>query len=177
MDQAVRMRSLRPRSQAGSWMSFCWDPDSQSTAAIAMNNPLTVRLAKHCVDAGLDTTRQGAMAIELLAIQENLRQGDWKGAIAACNPGPTSSVPFVIGSMPLTQASVNTGSITNQVRNSESEIIRMLGGDCWSPMACLRIDRTVTMKGKQVTMTASPGAMLRTVTSAISVSDWPVRET
>jgi len=52
-------------------------------AAIAKNNPLTVRLAKHCVDAGLETTRQGAMAIELLAIQENLRHGDWKGAIAA----------------------------------------------------------------------------------------------
>jgi enoyl-CoA hydratase len=51
--------------------------------AIAKNNPLTVRLAKHCVDAGLETTRQGAMAIELLAIQENLRHGDWKGAIAA----------------------------------------------------------------------------------------------
>ena len=55
--------------------------DAMATA-IAKNNPLTVRLAKHCVDAGLETTRQGAMAIELLAIQENLRHGDWKGAIA-----------------------------------------------------------------------------------------------
>lgn len=50
--------------------------------AIARNNPLTVRLTKHSIDSGLETTRQGAMAIELLAIQENLRHSDWKGAIA-----------------------------------------------------------------------------------------------
>lgn len=51
-------------------------------AAIAKNNPLTVRLTKHSIDTGLETTRQGAMAVELLAIQENLRHSDWKGAIA-----------------------------------------------------------------------------------------------
>ena len=51
-------------------------------AAIAKNNPLTVRLTKHSIDTGLETTRQGAMAIELLAIQENLRHSDWKGAIS-----------------------------------------------------------------------------------------------
>lgn len=51
-------------------------------AAIAKNNPLTVRLAKHSVDTGLETTREGAMAIELLAIQENLRHSDWKAAIS-----------------------------------------------------------------------------------------------
>lgn len=70
-------------------VNHVYTPDELDTAAdamvaaIAKNNPLTVRLAKHCVDAGLETTRQGAMAIELLAIQENLRHGDWKGAIAA----------------------------------------------------------------------------------------------
>ncbi|UUZ66504.1 enoyl-CoA hydratase/isomerase family protein (plasmid) [Polaromonas sp. P1-6] len=52
-------------------------------AAIAKSNPLTVRLTKHSIDAGLETTRHGAMAVELLAIQENLRHSDWKGAIAA----------------------------------------------------------------------------------------------
>lgn len=51
-------------------------------AAIAKNNPLTVRLTKHSIDTGLETTREGAMAVELLAIQENLRHSDWKGAIA-----------------------------------------------------------------------------------------------
>lgn len=51
-------------------------------SAIAKNNPLTVRLTKHSIDTGLETTRQGAMAVELLAIQENLRHSDWKNAIA-----------------------------------------------------------------------------------------------
>lgn len=55
---------------------------SAMAAAIAKNNPLTVRLTKHSIDTGLETTRQGAMAVELLAIQANLRHSDWKGAIA-----------------------------------------------------------------------------------------------
>lgn len=50
--------------------------------AIAACNPLTVRLTKSSIDAGLETSRRGAMAIELLAIQENLRHSDWKKAIA-----------------------------------------------------------------------------------------------
>jgi len=49
---------------------------------IAQCNPLTVRLTKRCVDEGLDSTRKGAMAVELLAIQENLQKTDWKAAIA-----------------------------------------------------------------------------------------------
>lgn len=51
--------------------------------AIAKNNPLTVRLTKYSIDTGLETTRKGAMAVELLAIQENLRHSDWKRAIAS----------------------------------------------------------------------------------------------
>ena len=49
---------------------------------IAAANPLTVSLTKHSIDTGLETTREGAMAIELIAIQENLRRNDWKKAIA-----------------------------------------------------------------------------------------------
>ena len=55
---------------------------SAMAAAIAKCNPLTVRLSKKSLDDGLETTRRGAMAIELVAIQENLRHSDWKGAIA-----------------------------------------------------------------------------------------------
>ncbi len=51
-------------------------------AAIARAAPLTVRLTKRSIDQGLATTREGAMAIELLAIEENLRGTDWKQAIA-----------------------------------------------------------------------------------------------
>ncbi|MBV7486583.1 enoyl-CoA hydratase/isomerase family protein [Bordetella sp. BOR01] len=51
-------------------------------ARIAQATPLTVRLTKRSVDQGLATTREGAMAVELLAIEENLRGTDWKGALA-----------------------------------------------------------------------------------------------
>lgn len=54
----------------------------QLAEAIAKANPLTMRLTKHSIDTGLEGTREGAMAVELLAIQENLRHSDWKKAIA-----------------------------------------------------------------------------------------------
>ncbi|SPU50324.1 enoyl-CoA hydratase/isomerase family protein [Bordetella trematum] len=49
---------------------------------IAAANPVTVSLTKRSIDGGLETTREGAMAVELLAIQENLRRSDWQKAIA-----------------------------------------------------------------------------------------------
>mgnify|MGYP000873560086 FL=1 len=55
---------------------------ARMAAAIARAAPLTVRLTKRSIDQGLATTREGAMAIELLAIEENLRGTDWKQAIA-----------------------------------------------------------------------------------------------
>lgn len=58
-------------------------------ASIAKCNLLTVRLTKKSIDQGLETTRQGAMAVELLAIQENLRHSDWKSAIANFGSGET----------------------------------------------------------------------------------------
>lgn len=48
---------------------------------IAAAQPTTLQLTKRCLDQGVETTREGAMAIELLAIEENLRHTDWKGAI------------------------------------------------------------------------------------------------
>ncbi len=69
-------------------VNHVFEPDQLSNEAnvmaiaVAKNNPLTVRLTKNSIDQGLETTRQGAMAVELLAIQENLRHSDWKSAIA-----------------------------------------------------------------------------------------------
>jgi enoyl-CoA hydratase len=62
----------------------------QLAEAIAKANPLTVRLTKHSVDNGLESTREGAMAVELLAIQENLRHSDWKKAIAGFGQAKSS---------------------------------------------------------------------------------------
>ncbi|CAB3708738.1 enoyl-CoA hydratase/isomerase family protein [Achromobacter pestifer] len=63
-------------------------PDALGQEALAMARhiagaaPLTVRLTKRSIDQGLATTREGAMAIELLAIEENLRGTNWQQAIA-----------------------------------------------------------------------------------------------
>lgn len=54
---------------------------SEMAKQIAAANPLTVSLTKRSIDDALETTREGAMAVELLAIQENLRHSDWKKAI------------------------------------------------------------------------------------------------
>jgi enoyl-CoA hydratase len=53
----------------------------ETAGKIAAANPKTLQLTKRCLDQGIDTTREGAMAIELLAIEENLRHTDWKAAI------------------------------------------------------------------------------------------------
>jgi enoyl-CoA hydratase len=55
----------------------------EMAVSIAAKSPLTMRLTKRSIDQGLATTREGAMAVELLAIEENLRGSDWQGAIAA----------------------------------------------------------------------------------------------
>jgi enoyl-CoA hydratase len=76
-------------------LNHVYEPDALDREAAAMafaiakNNPLTVRLTKKSIEGGLETTRQGAMAVELLAIQENLRHSDWQGAIAGFGAGRT----------------------------------------------------------------------------------------
>src|SRR6056297_2736583 len=95
-----------------------------------------------------------------------------KGSNARIIAASVSILSFKSGSIPPDQASVNTGSITKYVRNKARLTISKFGGDCCSPMPCLRIERTVTMKGKQVIMIASPGARLKTVISRIN---WIVR--
>ena len=44
--------------------------------------PLALQLTKRCIDQGMETTRAGALAIEIAAIEENLRRSDWKKNIA-----------------------------------------------------------------------------------------------
>ncbi|WP_124082087.1 enoyl-CoA hydratase/isomerase family protein [Pigmentiphaga humi] len=74
-------------------VNHVYAPDQLVAEAVAMARhiaaaaPLTVRLTKRCVDQGVETTREGAMAVELLAIEENLRNSDWKRAIAGFGSG------------------------------------------------------------------------------------------
>lgn len=52
----------------------------------------------------------------------------------------------------------------------------MLGGDCCSPIACLKMAKTVTMNGKHVTMIAMPGTKDNTVIKIKSWTDLAVND-
>lgn len=52
-------------------------------AQIAAAPAKAMRLAKRCIDQGMETDRRGALAIELLAIEELLAEADWKAGIAS----------------------------------------------------------------------------------------------
>ena len=49
---------------------------------IAAAPPVGMRLTKRCVDQGVETTRAGALELELAAIDENLARGTWQSAMA-----------------------------------------------------------------------------------------------
>lgn len=50
---------------------------------IASAPPHAIRSAKRTLDQGLDDSRHGALALEILAIEENLNAGVWKAGMAA----------------------------------------------------------------------------------------------
>jgi enoyl-CoA hydratase len=52
-------------------------------ADMASKSAITMRLTKRSIEQGLATTREGAMAVELYAIEENMRGSDWRKAISA----------------------------------------------------------------------------------------------
>ncbi len=54
---------------------------SQMAAAVAKAPPLGMRLAKRCIDRGIELGPRGALAEELLAIEENLARSDWRSGI------------------------------------------------------------------------------------------------
>ncbi|SDC97373.1 enoyl-CoA hydratase [Cupriavidus sp. YR651] len=55
----------------------------QMAATIAKAPPLGMRLAKRCIDRGIELGPRGALAEELLAIEENLARSDWRSGIGA----------------------------------------------------------------------------------------------
>ncbi len=54
---------------------------------IAAAPPAALRLAKRCVDEGLERDPRGALATELLAIEENLAEGAWRQTMARFGSG------------------------------------------------------------------------------------------
>jgi enoyl-CoA hydratase len=54
---------------------------AEMTASIVKAPPLAMRLAKRCMDRGVELGPRGALAEELLAIEENLTRSDWRSGI------------------------------------------------------------------------------------------------
>lgn len=54
---------------------------AEMAAAIVKAPPLAMRLAKRCIDRGIELGARGALAEELLAIEENLSASDWRSAL------------------------------------------------------------------------------------------------
>lgn len=50
---------------------------------IADAPPASMRLAKRCIDQGVELDPRGALAVELLAIEENLARNNWRAGIAS----------------------------------------------------------------------------------------------
>lgn len=55
---------------------------------IASGPSHAMRSAKRTLDRGLDDTRHGALALEILAIEENLNAGTWKSGMTSFEGGP-----------------------------------------------------------------------------------------
>jgi enoyl-CoA hydratase len=51
------------------------------TRTIVEAPPESLRLAKRCIDQGLELDPRGALATELLAIEENLARNDWQSGV------------------------------------------------------------------------------------------------
>ena len=54
---------------------------TEIAATIAQAPPAALRLAKACVDRGVELDPKGALATELLAIEENLARNNWRAGI------------------------------------------------------------------------------------------------
>ena len=55
---------------------------AEIAATICKAPPAALRLAKACVDKGVELDPKGALATELLAIEENLARNNWRAGIA-----------------------------------------------------------------------------------------------
>ncbi len=61
---------------------------TELAASIADGPSHALRSAKRVLDSGLDDSRHGALAREILAIEENLNAGTWKAGISTFAGGP-----------------------------------------------------------------------------------------
>lgn len=75
-------------AQAAGWVSRVVPAEDLDAAlaeiaqTVVTAPPTAIRLAKRCIDRGVELDPRGALATELLAIEENLAAGDWRAGIA-----------------------------------------------------------------------------------------------
>jgi enoyl-CoA hydratase len=55
---------------------------AEISATVSKAPPGAMRLAKQCVDRGMELDPRGALATELLAIEENLARNNWRAGIS-----------------------------------------------------------------------------------------------
>lgn len=55
---------------------------AEIAAAIVKAPPAALRLAKRCIDEGAERDPRGALATELMAVEESLAAAEWRGAMA-----------------------------------------------------------------------------------------------
>lgn len=61
----------------------------QMAQEIADGPPHAMRSAKRTLDRGMDDSRHGALALEILAIEENLNAGTWRSGMSSFEKGKT----------------------------------------------------------------------------------------
>ncbi|MCC6777372.1 MAG: enoyl-CoA hydratase/isomerase family protein [Hyphomicrobiales bacterium] len=59
------------------------DAVTELIATIGKASPQGLRQAKRCIDQGIELDPRGALAVELLAVEENLAQEGWRGRMAS----------------------------------------------------------------------------------------------
>jgi enoyl-CoA hydratase len=61
---------------------------AELVATIGKASPSGLRQAKRCIDQGMELDPRGALAVELMAVEENLAQEAWRGRMASFGTKP-----------------------------------------------------------------------------------------
>ena len=75
---AVTYGRTRSRQVVGSMVDFAFMLPAHLSAGDSLHEA-SLRLAKRCIDQGIERDPQGALALEIAAIEEQLASGRWMG--------------------------------------------------------------------------------------------------
>ena len=84
----IVLEAAKRRGQAADHLLLAGPPGLGKTsmagivAAVVKAPPAAMRLAKRCIDTGVELDPRGALATELMAIEESIAAAEWKAAMA-----------------------------------------------------------------------------------------------